>query len=101
MYLAGRIRPTLAAEDDSLYDFRMSGLQALLMRAEPSPDGIQATVLLIEPSGEELQVRCLCTPDGRTELGVFDGPAGLNKLIESYGSQTVVSLARQVTLATR
>jgi hypothetical protein len=84
-----------------LYDVGMTGLQALLMRPEPSDDGVQATVLLVEPSGNELQVRCLCRPDGRTELGVFDGPAGLNKLIESYGTETVVSLARQVTLATR
>ena len=78
-----------------------NGLQALLMRPEPSAHGVQATVLLVEPSGNELQVRCLCKPDGTTELGVFDGPAGLNELIESYGRETVVSLARQVALATR
>lgn len=69
------------------------------MRLVPSPDGRQADVLLIEPSGEEHQVRCLCKPDGSTELGVMGGPERLVHLSEEYGPQVVCSLARQITLA--
>lgn len=76
----------------------MNGLRAELMRHVPSPDGPQADVLLIEGSGEEHQIRCLCKPDGTTDLGVMGSPEQLVALEERYGPQVICALARQITL---
>ena len=77
----------------------MNGLRAELMRRVPSPDGLQADVILIEPNGEEHQVRCLCKPNGTTDLGVLGGSGRLDTLEERFGQQTVCALSRQITLA--
>lgn len=77
----------------------MNGLRAELMRRVPSPDGPQADVILIEPNGTEHQVRCLCKPDGTTDIGVMGGAERLLDLEERYGAQVVCALSRQITLA--
>lgn len=77
----------------------MNGLRAELMRHVPSPDGPQADVLLIEPNGEEHQVRCLCKPDGTTDLGMMGGRERLILLEVRYGPQVICALTRQITLA--
>lgn len=75
----------------------MNGLRALFMRHVPSADGTQADVLLIEPNGDEHRVRCLCKPDGSTELGA-EGET-VSFLADKYGEQTVWALTRQMTLS--
>ena len=74
----------------------MNGLRAVLLRHVPSVDGIQADVLLIEPNGDEHHVRCLCKHDGTTDIG-GDGEE-IAYLNEKFGSQTVWTLSRRVTV---
>ena len=74
----------------------MNGLQAKLLGYVPSPDGTQADLLLLEPNGNENRVRCLCKRDGSTDIG---GDAErVDYLNTKYGSQTVWTLSRQITL---
>ena len=66
------------------------------MRDVPSPKGRQAELILIEPDGNEVQVRCLILPDGGCEIYPISGQSEYERMIEYYGSRTVVGLARGV-----
>lgn len=66
------------------------------MRYVPSPKGQQAELILIEPDGNEVQVRCWILPDGGCEIYPISGNEAYERMIEYYGSRTVVGLARGV-----
>ena len=74
----------------------MLDLRAELMRFVPSPKGRQAELILIESDGNEVQVRCLILPDRGCEIYPISSNQAYERMIEYYGSRTVVGLARGV-----
>lgn len=78
----------------------MNSLSAHLLKSLPSDLGPQADVLLVEPNGDKYTVRCLCKPDGTTDVGEAGNARNLSYLAAKYGSQNVVSLLRRATLST-
>lgn len=74
----------------------MGDLRARFVEPVPSPEGVQAIVVLIEPNGDEYLVRCLCKPDGTTEIG--GDPGAIAFLNEKYGDHSLCVAAREATL---
>jgi len=63
----------------------------------PTDDGTQADLVVTEPNGDQHSFRCLCRPDGRTEIE--GDQEALDYLTQRYGEQTLWRLARTTTLA--
>jgi len=74
----------------------MRVLRARLVELVPSSEGVQADVVLIEPNGDEYPVRCLCKPDGTTDIG--GDPDAIAFLNVRYGDNSLCVVAREATL---
>lgn len=63
-----------------------------ILQASLSESGPQADALVIEPNGDIHHVRCLCRPNGNTDIGEPPESKMMEYLVGRYGSQLVADL---------
>ena len=69
----------------------------LILEPSLSEFGPSAIVQIAEPNGDVHLVRCLCRPEGVTEVGEPTGANMLDYLTERYGSDMISSI-REATI---